>query len=84
FVDQFVLLLISLIQQQQEDQIKLLKENNQIKHKLQSLEDVVLSETLDLSNLIRRFNTNYNNQIEIEDELDWYNHLTRFIVEGWL
>ncbi|CAF1561702.1 unnamed protein product [Didymodactylos carnosus] len=67
FVDQFVLLLISLIQQQQQDRIKLLKENNQITSKSRSLDDIVLLETLDLSNLIRHFDTNYDNQKEIEE-----------------
>ncbi|CAF1219035.1 unnamed protein product [Didymodactylos carnosus] len=80
FVDQFIVFFIQLLQQQQQKQIGTLQDHYSTTIKTRSqLDHIHLLETLSKENLIRHFR--YDNNIN--EELDWYNQLAQFLIQGW-
>ncbi|CAF1287253.1 unnamed protein product, partial [Didymodactylos carnosus] len=79
FVDHFALFLIQLSQQYQQKQVDSLQNqyNSTMKARL-NFDDIHLLEALSKTNLIRHFHHIEN----IDKNLDWYNHLTQFLVQG--
>ncbi|CAF2742626.1 unnamed protein product [Rotaria sp. Silwood2] len=80
FVDQFILFFIQLLQQQQQKQIdSLQKQYNTTMTTRLDLKDIYLLETLSKTNLMRHLRHIEN----IDEQLDWYNQLSQFLVQGW-
>ena len=80
FADQCIFFFIQLLQQQQQRQLATLEEQYSVTVKTRvHLDQIHLLETLARENLVRHF----RHDDEINEQLDWFNQLAQFLIQGW-